>query len=83
MAHRGVEQALPVALEPLILQSLPRCPPPTRPRFLPFFRPFRYAFAGAPATNEQLPQRRFFLFRGRATPQFDFSSRSPLQRAAA
>ena len=36
-----------------------------RPRFLPFFRPFRYAFAGAPATNEQLPQHRFFLFRGR------------------
>jgi hypothetical protein len=36
-----------------------------RPRFLPFFRPFRYAFAGAPATNEQLPQHRLFLFRGR------------------
>jgi hypothetical protein len=36
-----------------------------RPRFLPFFRPFRYAFAGAQAANEQLPQRRFFLFRGR------------------
>jgi hypothetical protein len=36
-----------------------------RRRFLPFFRPFRYAFAGAPATNEQLPQHRLFLFRGR------------------
>ena len=36
-----------------------------RPRFLPFFKPFRYAFAGAQATNEPLPQHRFFLFRGR------------------
>ena len=36
-----------------------------RPRFLPFLRPFRYAFAGAPEGNERLPQRRFFLFRGR------------------
>ena len=36
-----------------------------RPRFRLFFRPFRYASAGAQARNEQLPQRRFFLFRSR------------------
>jgi hypothetical protein len=35
-----------------------------RPRF-PFFRPFRYAFAGPQATDEQLPQHRFFPFRSR------------------
>jgi hypothetical protein len=37
-----------------------------RPRFHPFFRPFRYAYvAGTQAANEPLPQHRFFLFRGR------------------
>ncbi len=37
-----------------------------RPRFLPFFRPFRYVYAtSAQATNEPPPQHRFFLFRSR------------------
>jgi hypothetical protein len=37
-----------------------------RPRFLPFFWPFRYAYGvSAQASNEPLPQHRFFLFRNR------------------
>jgi len=36
-----------------------------RPRLLPFFRPFRYAYAGPQAANEPSPQHRFFLFRER------------------
>jgi hypothetical protein len=36
-----------------------------RPRFLSFFRPFRSAYAGPQAANEQLPQHRFSLFRSR------------------
>jgi hypothetical protein len=36
-----------------------------RPRFLPFFRPFRYASVGTQAATEPLPQHRFFLFRER------------------
>jgi hypothetical protein len=36
-----------------------------RPRLHPFFRPFRYAYAGAQAATEPLPQHRFFLFRER------------------
>ena len=35
-----------------------------RPRFHPFFRPFRYN-AGVQAAYEPPPQRRFFLFRNR------------------
>jgi hypothetical protein len=36
-----------------------------RPRFRPFFRPFRYVSAGPQAAAEPLPQHRFFLFRER------------------
>jgi hypothetical protein len=36
-----------------------------RPRLFPFFRSFRYAYAGTQAASEPLPQRRFFLFRER------------------
>ena len=47
-----------------------------RPRLFPFFRTFRYAYAGAQAANEPSPQHRFFLF-----PE-PISGRGPSLRAA-